>query len=289
MPTLLSVNNYYYNRGGAESVFLEQNRLFESQGWNVVPFAMQHPKNLPTPWSRYFIDEIEFGQRYSLLQKIARAPKVIYSFEARRKLASLLEAVEPDICHAHNIYHHLSPSILGLLHGRGIPTVLTLHDLKIACPAYNMLAADGICERCKGGRLYNVLSHRCIKGSAALSAVVMAESMLHRWLGSYRHCVSRFVVPSRFYIDKFCEWGFPRALFSHVPNFVDVGSYTPDFTPGRAFVYFGRVSRERDSQRWCALQPRRAPRSRLSARDRSWMNCASWPRTWGPTFISGAT
>ena len=29
-PTLLSANNYYYYRGGAETVFLEHNRMFES-------------------------------------------------------------------------------------------------------------------------------------------------------------------------------------------------------------------------------------------------------------------
>jgi glycosyltransferase involved in cell wall biosynthesis len=245
MPTLLSINNYFYYRGGAETVFLEHNRIFEREGWQVVPFAMKHPKNLETPWSEYFVEELEFGEQYSLGGKLARIPKVLYSFEARRKLARLLDKAKPDVCHAHNIYHHISPSILGLLKGRGIPTVLTLHDLKIACPAYSMVTHDGICERCRGGRLYNVLLHRCIKGSIALSAVVMAEAVLHRLLGSYRDCVSAFVVPSRFYIDKFVEWGMPRALFRHVPNFVDVTRYRPQYAPGKAFVYFGRISREK--------------------------------------------
>lgn len=243
--TLLSVNNYYYYRGGAETVFLEHNRMFEERDWRVVPFAMHHPKNLPTPWSKYFIEEIEFGEHYSLAQRLMRVPKVIYSVEARRKLAELLDAVRPDVCHAHNIYHHLSPSILSLLRDRGVPTVMTLHDLKIACPAYNMLAPDGICERCRGGKLHNVLLNRCIKGSAALSAVIMLEAALHRLLGTYRNCVDRFVVPSRFYIDKLVQWDMPRSLFRYVPNFVDVPRYSPQYTPGDAFLYFGRLSREK--------------------------------------------
>ena len=245
MPTLLSVNNYYYYRGGAETVFLEHNRMFAELGWTVVPFAMKHSGNIRTAWSEYFVEEIEFGAEYSLTDKLSRIPKVLYSLEARRKLDRLIAAVSPDVCHAHNIYHHISPSILGLLNRRGIPTVLTLHDLKIACPAYSMLAHDGICERCRGGRIYNVLLHRCIKDSTSLSAVVMLESALHRLLGSYRRCVSRFVVPSRFYIDKLCEWGMPRALFRHVPNFVDAGRYSPNFSPGSTVVYFGRLSREK--------------------------------------------
>jgi len=80
MATLLSVNNYYYRRGGAESVFFEHNRMFEEVGWRVVPFAMRHPKNEESEWSQYFVDEIEFGESYSLPGKVTRAAKVIYSF-----------------------------------------------------------------------------------------------------------------------------------------------------------------------------------------------------------------
>lgn len=245
MPTLLSVNNYHYYRGGAETVFLEHNRMFAQAGWTVVPFAMRHERNLPTPWSGHFVDEIEFGEDYSLAEKLARAPRVVYSLQARRRLARLLQSAPPDVCHAHNIYHHISPSILGLLKHRNIPVVVTLHDLKIACPAYNMLAPDGICERCRGGRLYNVALHRCIKGSATLSGLVMVEAMLHRLLGSYTRCVSRFVVPSRFYAEKLQDWGYPAGMFRHVPNFVDVQRYEPRYEPGRRVLYFGRLSREK--------------------------------------------
>jgi glycosyltransferase involved in cell wall biosynthesis len=245
LSTLLSINNYYYYRGGAETLFLEQNELLRNRGWTVVPFSMKHKNNLATKWSEYFVDEIEFGERYSAAQQMRRAFKVIYSVEAKRKLTTLIDIARPDVCHAHNIYHHISPSILSVLKRRSIPTVLTLHDLKIACPAYNMLSTDGICERCKGGRIYNVVRHRCIKGSVALSAVVMLEAALHRMLGSYRKMIDRFVVPSRFYIDKLIEWGFDPALFRHIPNFVRPERYIPEFAPGDAFLYFGRVSREK--------------------------------------------
>lgn len=248
MPTLLSINNYHYFRGGAETVFLEHGRLLEHHGWSVVPFAMHHPRNLPTPWSEYFVDEIEFGSAYSPLEKARRAGRVIYSWQARERLGKLLDVVRPAVCHAHNIYHHISPSILGLLARRGVPVVLTLHDLKIACPAYNMLASDGICERCRGGRLYNVVTQRCIKQSPVLSSVVLAEAVLHRMLGSYTRNVSRFVVPSRFYIGKLIEWGWPAERFCHVPNFVDVKDYKPRVHPGDRFLYFGRLSREKGIQ-----------------------------------------
>lgn len=241
MSTLLAINNYYYPRGGSETIFFEHNRMIEGLGWNVVPFSMHHPDNLPSPWSEHFIDDLDMHGEYSLLQKLSRAQKVIYSFEARRRLDQLLKRVRPDIAHGHNIYHHISPSILSLLRRRGVPTVLTLHDLKIACPAYNMLARDGICERCRGGKLYNVVTQRCINGSAVMSLVVGIEALVHNLLGSYRRYVNLFIVPSRFYIDKFCEWGMPRSLFRHIPNFVDLTGFEPRYTPGDSFLYFGRV------------------------------------------------
>ena len=89
-PCLLSINNYFYPRGGAEVVFLEQNRLLEGVGWQVVPFAMRHPQNLPTPWADYFPDEIEFGRSYGLATKLLHAQRVIYSVQARKRMRALL-------------------------------------------------------------------------------------------------------------------------------------------------------------------------------------------------------
>jgi glycosyltransferase involved in cell wall biosynthesis len=248
VATLLSINNYFYRRGGAEVVFFEQNRLFEEKGWQVVPFAMQHLKNLPSAWSEYFINDIEFGSEYSIWEKAVRFSKVVYSFEACAKLHQLIERVQPQIAHAHNVYHHISPAIFGVLRHAGIPTVLTLHDLKIACPAYKMLTHDGVCERCKGGALYNVVLHRCIKDSLAVSTLVLLESMVHRLLGCYQKNVDRFIVPSRFYIEKFIEWGWPRERFLYIPNFVDVHAHEPNYTPGRYFLYFGRLGPEKGLQ-----------------------------------------
>jgi len=240
-PKLLSINNYYYRRGGAEVLFLEQNRMLEEAGWQVVPFAMKHANNLPTPWAPYFPDEIEFGQDYSTAGKLVRASRVVYSLQARDKLKELLGVFSPRIAHVHNIYHHLSPSILPLLRQRGIPVLMTVHDLKLACPAYTMMRGNKPCESCRGGRVHNVLLNKCIKGSAALSAVVMVEAALHRLLRTYEAGVTRFIVPSRFVLETLVRWGWPRDRFVHIPNFVDLERFRPGTGIGRPFVYCGRL------------------------------------------------
>jgi glycosyltransferase involved in cell wall biosynthesis len=245
VPTLLSVNSYAYRRDGSGTLFLEHNRLFGARGWTVVPFAMHHPDNIESPWSQYFVDEIEFGNSYSVAQKLTRVPKVIYSLEARRKLRRLLSDVRPDIAHLHTIYHHISPSILGLLQAHEIPTCMTLHDLKLGCPAYLMYSHGEICERCNHGGLRNVIARRCIKGSGALSALVAVEAIVHRALKSYSRDVDLFVSPSQFYIDKLVSWGWPREKFVHIRNFVDARSYSPEYAPGNSFLYVGRLAPEK--------------------------------------------
>lgn len=244
-PRLLAVNNYFYRRGGAEAVFFDHMKLFEEIGWEVMPFAMQHEHNLPSPWSDYFVSEIEYGRESGLLTKAKQATQVIYSFEAQRNLQRLMEKARPDIAHAHNVYHHISPSIFSTLQAAKVPVVMTVHDLKLACPAYKMLRDGHICEACKGGRIYNVARYRCIKDSLSLSAVVFAETMMHRGLGLYRHKVDRLVVPSRFYIEKLVEWGWPREKMAYIPNFIDVSHLSSDWDDGGYFLFAGRLAPEK--------------------------------------------
>lgn len=245
MKKILSINNYHYRRGGSDVVYLEHAELMESQGMSNAFFSMNHPKNYPTPWSDYFVDEIEFGHAYTLADKVSMASKVVYSFEAQRKLRRLIKDFQPDVAHLHCIYHHLSPAILPALKSAGIPTVMTAHDLKIACPAYKMLNSGGICERCNHGSVLNVIKHRCVRDSLAASVIVAVESGLHRYLDTYRKHLDRVAVPSRFFLEKFVEWGWPREKLVYIPNYADVSKFEPLYTPGKYFLYFGRMAPEK--------------------------------------------
>jgi glycosyltransferase involved in cell wall biosynthesis len=99
------------------------------------------------------------------------------------------------------------------------------------------------CDSCRGGKLYNVALNRCIKGSLALSSLVMVEAYVHRALRLYEANVERFVVPSRFLLETLVAWGFARERFVHIPNFVDLEQFRPSKDVGRRFVYCGRLDR----------------------------------------------
>jgi glycosyltransferase involved in cell wall biosynthesis len=243
---LLAINNYFYRRGGAEAVFLDHMQLFAEAGWQVAPFAMQGDKNLPSEWEEYFVSEIELGHQPGLVTKLNHARKIIYSHEAQRNIGALIERFKPQVAHAHNVYHHLSPAIFQTLKAAGVPTVMTAHDLKIACPAYTMLSHGKVCEKCKGGNITNVVLNRCAKGSLALSGLLLVETGVHRALGLYRNYLDRITVPSRFYLDKFVEWGWPREQLIHIPNFVDPGFVAEETREeGDYFLFAGRLSPEK--------------------------------------------
>ncbi len=245
MPKLLSLNSYHYRRGGSDVCFLDHHNLFGKQNWQTAVMTMHHPLNEASPWSRFFADEIEFGHEYGFMEKLSMAGKVIYSYEAKRKLAALLDEFSADIAHAHCIYHHLSPSVFVELKQRGIPTVMTTHDLKLACPAYKMLNRTGICEKCKGGNLLHLVANRCIRDSLAVSGLIALESAIHKSLGLYRQNLDRVVTPSLFFLEKLVEWGWPREQLIHIPNFLDAENFQPNYEPGDYFFYFGRLSFEK--------------------------------------------
>lgn len=240
-PCIITANNYFYPRGGSENIFFSEIEYLRTAGWQVVPFSMHHPENYSSQWSEYFVEELEFQNIKSFGGKISAARKFIYSHEAKRKMRRLIERVNPNICHLHNIYHHLSPSILPEIKSHNIPVVMTLHDLKLACPAYTMLARDGICERCKGGQYRHVIKHRCISDSVIQSTLVYLEAQLHKFLDSYASNVDTFVVPSRFYKDKFIEWGLNGEQLEYIPNSIDPSRYSPNWESGSYFAYAGRL------------------------------------------------
>lgn len=245
MPKLLSMNAYHYVRGGSQAVCFEQAEMFERHGWDTAFFAMHHPDNLPSPWSRFFVREVEMGQDYSFWQKASMAQQIIYSREHARAVNALLDVFHADIAHVHGIHHHIAANVYRTLQRRGVRVVLTAHDLKLLCPAYRMHDGKEVCESCKPHALHHCARKRCVHGSLALSSLVAIESAAHRVLRYYRNDVDRIVCPSRFYLEKHVEWGWPREKLVYIPNGIDI-PFNQDVTPpGNYICYFGRLSYEK--------------------------------------------
>ncbi|MEM0982935.1 MAG: glycosyltransferase [Planctomycetota bacterium] len=59
----------------------------------------------------------------------------INSRQHRKRVAAAIDTFKPDIVHAHNIYHLLSPAVLDEVRNHGVRLVLTAHDQHLICPS----------------------------------------------------------------------------------------------------------------------------------------------------------
>jgi glycosyltransferase involved in cell wall biosynthesis len=248
-PTVLLINKFYHDKGRAGGVgryILQEEEDLQAAGWSVVPFAMADDEARPSPWDRFFVKAHDYSQARLSASAVDDALSLIWNREAARNLDALLHEVKPQVAHIHNIYHHLSPSILPVLARHGIPVVMTLHDLRLLCPAIHMVRQGEVCERCKGGRFHEAVLGRCVKGSRAASLLAAVETANQSWRGLYKNNVRRYLCPSAFYAQKFAEWGYPADRLLHLPNFVDLQAWQPSTSePENSCLYFGRLSNEK--------------------------------------------
>lgn len=118
--TVLLVNNFYCLKGGPEVVMCQEGEGLRRRGHKVIPFAAQDESNLPSPWSDYFAPAMALDADAIGLWNGARtAGRFVWNRPAALAARRLLQDLRPDVAHAHNVYHQLSPSVLREL-ARGV-------------------------------------------------------------------------------------------------------------------------------------------------------------------------
>lgn len=240
---ILSINKFYYLRGGSETYFFSLNSMLAEKGHEIIPFSMKDSRNVSTPYEEYFIDNINYNKA-DFLKNLRNAFSAIYSFNAKTKIKRLLNDTKPDLAHFHLFQHQLSPSILKAVHDFGLPIVNTVHDLKPLCPNYKMLNKGAICEKCKRHKYFHCVSNKCIKGSFSGSMTACLEAYLNWIIGSYKN-IDAFIAPSNFLRNKFIEYGYsPEKLF-YIPNYVKSELFEPCYSSGNYFIFFGRLIEEK--------------------------------------------
>lgn len=223
--------------------------MLRKHGYDVIHFAMKHEKNIPTIYSRYFVENIEYEKeiKRSLLRKTYIFFKVIYSFEARNKLLKLIAVENPDIAHVHKFSNTLTPSILYALKKKDIPVVQTLHDYRTVCPNYSMYDFSRFepCESCKGHKYCSAIKRKCQKSSYLVSLNIAIESYLYHFSRTYEKTIDLFVSPSNFLRNKVIEFGIDKNKIVHIPNFVNSNEYPPNYSNSNYILYFGRLEKHK--------------------------------------------
>ncbi len=248
---ILHANKFHYLQGGTERYYLDTMELLTKEGAHCIPFAMQHEKNFETPYSKYFISNVDFSKVRFDKEGMRVIGRMLYSFEARKNIGQLIQDEKPDIAHIHNIYHQISPSILHELKKRKIPVVMTVHDYKIISPDYLLFTEypkPRYTQDCKKYRYYNAIKTKSIKNSYSASALAAFEMYFHKAMQIYERNVDVFIAPSQFVKDTLIEWGQDGSKIEVLHHYVKHDEYPYSFmydSQDPYIIFWGRHSAEK--------------------------------------------
>lgn len=243
---ILLINNYHYIRGGSESVYLNTGKMLEKMGHEVVYFSTQSECNGSYGKNEFFIQKINFIEK-SFIGKILGLPEFIYSNSAYTNLTKLINREKPDIAHLHIFYGGLTSSILSVLKKMKVPTVMSIHEYRLLCPAYTFLNnKNEICEKCATGNKIYCTINKCNKNNFSFSIVATLETYFRDFFFPHLKYVSHFIMVSDFIRKKHIEYNNAYSYKSSVIyNFHSTLLTEKSNKKIFDLVYFGRVSKEK--------------------------------------------
>ncbi len=241
---ILHINKFFDLHGGAEIYMHRLMDMQKSFGHEVHAFSTESPKNVHSDDEQYFVTRYNLDRSHSLATQVVIARNFLWNTEAKKALSRMLDDIKPDVIHIHNIYHHLSTSVLAPIRKRSIPCVQTLHDYKLATPNYAMFDHGAPCERSKDGKYFNVIRHKCLSKKFSYNLLAAIEMYFTKATLAYEKTVNLFLCPSKFMKEKMEDWGEPAGKLRYVPNPAKLDA-EPAPLGGGYILYAGRLSEEK--------------------------------------------
>ena len=237
---ILFIDKFYPPRGGVGAYTQSIVPVLRRRGHQVLQFG-----TVGGDRTGRFPRFNDFTRTGFLTAPLALA-KMVHNTEAANSLQRFLRHNRVDVAHLHNIYHHLTPSILPVLARRGVGIVLRLADYRLACPNKHFLRPDGHCMRCQANRFYHAAGQRCGGWSGLALAI---ESYVHRLGRSYFKWVDFFICPTRFMRQVMLRAGVPADKCVVLRNAVAPLPVQAPGAPGqqgpRELLFAGRMSFEK--------------------------------------------
>lgn len=221
---ILLVNWSWYPSGGDWTYIENIHKLYESKGFEIIPFSTHNKKNIPTAYSGYFVDTYDFkelNKRKTISNGIKALRTSVISKDALNKLDVLLKEHDIKIAHLNNIHHYITPAIIEKLHSKGIKIIWTLHDFKIICPENSFNSNGMLCEKCITGNFYHCAINLCKKKSFLASSLASFEAYYYHKKHTY-DLVDYFLCPSEFLLKKFVHFGFNQSRMVVVNSCYDI-------------------------------------------------------------------
>ena len=243
---ILQINNCHFVRGGADAVYLNTIDLLKKNGNQVFEFSQLAQENVESDYRYTFVDNFD-PLKYTIAQKILKTPRQLYSFEASKKLSSLIEKERPDIAHIHLYKGVLTASILWVLKKYTISTCITLHDYSLLCPRNILFDGDNkICEKCITSSTINCILKRCNRKNLIYSTLTYLEYNINNTIFKPEKCFNKIIAVSKFNFQKHSLKEPLKDKLVHLYNFFPgIEETKANPIKGNYFLYYGRLSNEK--------------------------------------------
>jgi|WetSurMetagenome_2_1015567.scaffolds.fasta_scaffold00566_2 glycosyltransferase involved in cell wall biosynthesis len=223
---VLIVHNKYGRLSGEEVVVSGIVDLLKSHGHEVHSFFRSSEEIMGT-----------------LHGKIKAFFSGIYSFSSRLEIKRLINEVNPDIVHVHNLFPLISPAILPICNKMGIPVVMTVHNYRLICPNGLFMTNGKVCEKCANGREWWCVLKNC-ESNLMKSLGYALRNYIARKFKLFRDNVTIYATLSEFQRDCLVRASYSPDRICVIPNFTKSRSVERD-SPGDYVAFAGRLSPEK--------------------------------------------
>lgn len=244
---ILLIHKFHYMLGGTETFHYNLAEALKAAGHEVIYFSMQDDRNIPCPQDKYFVSNVDYNNPdLKGLKKVKVGLKLIYNFEAKRKIEQLIKEEKPDIAHIGLLHRQITFSVVDVLKKYSIPIVMHLHELTAVCPCYTMLRPDGtICSDCATKGYWNCVKNKCMKGSRTKSILAFVEAKFLQF-GGYYNKIDIYIAECKFYQNLVQKAHFTNSPIIQMNNFLPVNQeYKAFYEHENYILYFGRYAREK--------------------------------------------
>lgn len=172
---ILFVNDYMECIGGTEVYIDALTQALRQQGHQVS----------------HFYGSTNFKETFKQRNSLKGYSKRILNFHQLSEFRKVIEKVQPDIIHLHNIFNEVTPLIV-LAAGKR-PVVMTLHDYSIVQAVFSPESRNG--KPCKKS-----VCPGCIN---CVGAKGMVYERIKRWIHSFfLNRINLFIAPSQYMTDS---------------------------------------------------------------------------------------